>query len=151
MATVTGNVFDLASAPFPTAVPVVEIQASKVSVGVAAIHTTRKITVSPDSAGAFWFQMVGTGTVSPYPEPILTIKWLDPDSSAGTGSDQLSYPLHIPAGNGTYTIDQVIEVPVQAGGIVYGMGAPPDYLSNVIYIDISGIYPVFYAPTSGGI
>lgn len=151
MATITGNVFDLASAPFPAALPVLEVRAQKVSVGNGAVHATRRLKVTPNAEGTFSFTMIGTETVTPNPAPILTITWLDPETGAGTGFDQLEFPLNIPAGNGTYSIDEVLAVPVRAGSIVYGLGPPPAHLTNVIYIDISGTNPVFYGPTSGGI
>lgn len=150
MATVIGNVFDLSAAPFPAAVPVLEIMPSVLSIGGGTVYPRRKVTVTVSAAGEFSFTMVGTDTVTPDPEPVLVVKWLDPADSAGTGYDEFRY-LHVPAGSGTYTIDQVLDAPVQAGSIVYGMGAPPDYLSNVIYIDISGTVPVLYGPTNGGI
>lgn len=41
--------------------------------------------------------------------------------------------------------------PIQIGGVWYGYGPPPDYLSGALYADISGMKMRVYAPANGGV
>lgn len=102
--------------------------------------------VITDATGAFVFSnVVGSDEMLPPSTYTLVAKWdgyLEQDVITG---------LRVPASGGE--ISDLISAAGAAspGTVMYGFGPPPDDLTNVLYIDISGSDPVLYAPSDGGI
>lgn len=98
-----------------------------------------------DATGAFTFSgVVGSDEMLPSSTYTLTADW-----DAGQRLDVLS-GLRVPSTGGNISDIIAATGAAQPGTVMYGYGPPPDNLSNVLYVDISGGNPVLYAPNNGG-
>ena len=99
-----------------------------------------------DGTGAFVFEsVVGSDEMLPASTYTLVADW-----DAGQQLDVMS-GLRVPSTGGNISDIIIATGAARPGTIMYGFGPPPPELQNVLYIDISGVNPVLYAPSNGGI
>lgn len=144
-ATYTGKLTDFGESPFPGAVPKLWVEAEKPGVGPSGPLATRRIPVTVASNGNFTVALVPSVLVQPVAKYVLRLEWVNTSGVMQGTSDWL-----FTARPGGGHIRDMIDTPILPWVIAYGYGPPPSGITTGIYIDISGVNPVLYAPPGGG-
>lgn len=154
MPTVTANVRTWGFEPFPADERlVVSFYPSSAGMAGAAVFPKRKVQVIPDVDGHISVELTQTTDVIPDVWFEVRFEWFDrhivDDSWQLRGWSELPGKLRVPAEGGS--IPDLIDTPPPPGAVLHGFGDPPSSLSNVLYIDRSGVHPILWAPPGGGI
>ena len=103
--------------------------------------------VAPSSLGAFSIEVEGDTWYTP------VLRWLVDPSQGALTPEKRAYGHEewpdVYSGDGG-PIGTLPQNPIQIGGVWYGYGPPPEWVSGALYVDISGVKPVFYAPENRG-
>lgn len=118
-----------------------QIVASIMQAGVESITT-------PSSQGAFSIEVEGNTWYTP------VLRWLTDSSQSSLAPEKRAYGYEewpdVYSGDGG-PIGTLPQNPIQINGVWYGYGPPPEWVAGALYVDISGVKPVFYGPANGGI
>lgn len=146
MAAVTGLLTDLALDPLSGRFPRLFFRTDKPATTGPNLIVTARVEATVNAAtGAFSVDVVPTDALVPATTYTITADW-----DAGQELDVLT-GLRVPSAGGTI-LDLIVESGRATGGLVmYGYGPPPPTLSNVLYVDVSGVNPTLYGPSTGGI
>lgn len=143
---VTGVLGDVGLNPLSGRFPRLFLRLDRPSTFGSNVLVTDKYEASiSDSSGAFEFEgVVGTDEMLPQSTYTLTADW-----DAGQELDVMT-GLRVPSTGGNISDIIAATGAAQPGTVMYGYGPPPPSLQNVLYVDISGVNPVLYAPSNGG-
>lgn len=149
---ITGFLTDVGIKPLSGRFPRLFLRLEQPSTFGANLLVTDKYEAAiTDATGVFAFRgVVGSDEMLPERTYTLTADW-----DAGQELDVLS-GLIVPSTGGA--ISDLIAATARArpGTVMYGYGPPPDHLTNILYVDISGANPislgnpVLYGPSNGG-
>lgn len=144
---VTGVLSDVGLNPLTGRFPRLFLRLDQPSTYYSNVLVTDKYEANiTDSTGAFIFtSVVGTDEMLPASTYTLTADW-----DAGMQLDVIT-GLRVPATGGNIADLIIATGRANPGTVMFGYGPPPESLTNVLYIDISGADPVLYAPSNGGI
>lgn len=154
MPTVTGNVRTWGFDAFPVDERLlVWFVPSSAGMAGTSLLPDRKVSVEPASNGSFTVNLAQTTNVIPDVWFEVRFEWFEKhpimDDWNLKGWSTLPGKLRVPAAGGP--IVDLLDTPAPPGAIMHGYGDPPSSLSNVIYIDRSGVNPVLWAPPGGRI
>lgn len=149
----TGTLTDYGEAPFPGALPQLYVEPDQPGYGDGTILADRRIPVTVASDGSFSVELAASSAVAPA-DPSrgaevrysLVCEWLD---TAGVPRGWSTW-ARFRAAVGGGSIAELADAPAPPWSITYGYGPPPPSASG-LYIDISGVNPVLYAPEGGGV
>lgn len=144
---VTGFLTDVGVQPLSGRFPRLFLRLERPSTYGANVLVTDKYEASINATtGYFYFGgVVGSDEMLPSSTYTLTADW-----DAGQELDVIA-GLRVPSTGGFISDIIAATAASQPGTIMYGFGPPSPYLSNVLYIDITGPELKIYAPSNGGI
>jgi len=147
MASIAGFLTDAGLEPFAGRFPQLQLIPDRpAATDQHVILTARVDAAITDATGAFTFSdVVASDTTIPVTRYTMRATW-----DAGQELDVIT-GLVVPSGDWNFSDLVAASAKATPGTVMYGFGAPPASLTNVLYIDISGSNPVLYAPSNGGI
>lgn len=140
--TYTGKLTDFGRTPFPASANV-ELRVVPVQPGYGGdgLLSDRAIPVTVATDGSFSVRLESSASVRPEALYKLQARWLATEEK--NWSDWAVFRAATGGGN----IAELAQLPTPAWAIAYGWGPPAkNGITAGLYIDISGVTPVLYAP-----
>lgn len=147
MSTITGRMTDAGLTPFQGRWPTLRFRPdapAATATGALVMREPVSATIT-DATGVFTVTVVSTDELLPPVLYTITAQW-----DAGQELNVLEH-VRVPTGDVTFFDLLIASSSEPPGRVHYGYGPPPSELTGVLYFDISGLRPVLYAPSEGGV